>query len=77
MDSSPGFEGANEPRLLFQAVLKCSLRCICLAEEARRILHQGAVGVTQKMGLWRRHQRPEQPVRFRLPQPGLFVMQLG
>lgn len=53
MNFSPGFEGANEPRLLFQAVLKWSLRCFSLAEEAQQILHQGTVGVMQKIRPWR------------------------
>lgn len=56
MNSSPGFEGANEPRLLFQAVLKWSLSCISLAEDAQQILHRGAVGVMQKIRPWRARQ---------------------
>lgn len=77
MDFSPGFEGANEPRLLFQAVLKWSLRCISLAEEAQQILHEGTVGVMQKIRPWRIRKRTEQTLQFCLPQPGVFMMQLG
>lgn len=77
MNFSPGFEGANEAGLLFQTVLKWSLRCISLAEEAQQILHQGTVGVMQKIRPWRIRRRTEQTVQFCLPQPGAFMMQLG
>lgn len=77
MDSSPGFEGADEPRLLLQAVLKWSRSCISLAEEAQQILHRGAVGVMQKIRPWRIGKRTEQTAPCCLPQPGVVVMQLG
>lgn len=77
MDFSPGFEGANEPGLLFQAVLKWSLRCISLAEEAQQILHQGTVVVIQKIRPWKIRKGTEQTVQFCLPQPEVFMMQLG
>ena len=51
---------ASEPGLLVQAVLKWSLRCISLAEEAQQILRQGTVGVMQKIRPWRVRKRTEQ-----------------
>lgn len=77
MDFSPGFEGADELGLLFQAVVKWSLRCISLAEEAQQILHLGTVGVMQKIRPWRVGRRTEQTVQFCLLRPGVFTMQLG
>ena len=44
VDFSPGFEGANEPGLLFQAVLKWSPRRLSLAEEAQQILVKEQLG---------------------------------
>lgn len=59
-----------------QAVLKWTLRCIPVAEEAQQIPHEGAVGEMRKVRPWR-IRRTEQTVQFSLPQPGVFVVQLG
>lgn len=77
MGFSPGFQGVNEPGLLFQAVLKWSPRRASLAEGAQQIPRQGAVGITQKMRPQRRREGTEQAVQFSPPLPGAFVLQLG
>lgn len=60
-----------------QAVLKWSIRCIPVAGEAQQILHEGAVGAVQKVRPWRIRRKTEQTVQFSMPQPGVFVVQLG
>lgn len=59
-----------------QAMLKWTIRCIPVAEEAQRNLHEGTVGAVRKVRPWRIC-RTEQTVQFSLPQPGVFVVQLG
>lgn len=77
MDFSPGFEGANGPGLLLQAVLKWSPSHVSLAEEAQQIPRQRAVGIMQKIRPQRIREGTEQAVQFSPPLPGVFVMQLG
>lgn len=60
-----------------QAVVKWTIRCIPVLEEAQQILHEETVEAMQKVRPWRICRRTEQTVRFSLPQPGVFVVYLG